>query len=217
VTVFAFDDSVIAYYHLKSGVDYLETGRFAEAIENFDQCLALTPNDEIAHWNLAIALLCSGDYVRGFVELEWRWRVFDWCWGLLDRGVHRIKQVPDWRGEDLRGKRLFYMHEQGYGDAILMLRYLPMLIETGAEITALTVPPLERLVARFGIRTLLVMPADPAALFDYRCPVFGPMVVTKQTVTSVPTTLVSGCSACSPASATALSLCPMVTSSTPWK
>ena len=167
---------VFAWQYLDAGVKLLEAGRFADAIANFNECLRYTPNDDIAHWNLAIALLCAGDYKRGFVELEYRWRVFDWCWGLLDRGTHKINKVPDWRGEDIRGKGLLYLHEQGFGDAILMMRFLPALLKTGADITAMTVEPLRRMLEQFGIKCIVGLPEDFSA-YPYRCPVFGPMVV----------------------------------------
>ena len=53
---------------------------------------------------------------------------------------------PRWEGEDLTGKKIIVLPEQGFGDAILMARYLPGLKERGAEEVAMVVKkPLQRL------------------------------------------------------------------------
>lgn len=50
---------------------------------------------------------------------------------------------PEWRGEDVNGKRLIVWPEQGLGDKIMFARYLPML--SGADVTVLCEPALVRL------------------------------------------------------------------------
>lgn len=176
----------MAWEALDYGVKCLERGNFDAAIYNLDECLKLKPDDAIAHWNIALALLCTGDYDRGFRELEWRWRVFDWCWGLLPKDVYRVTELPLWSGQNLHGRRLLYYHEQGYGDAILMLRYLPLLKAAGAEVTALTVPPLRRTVEEFGVNVILELPTDLNYEFDYRCPVFHPLLAFGHTIDDIP-------------------------------
>jgi hypothetical protein len=48
-----------------------------------------------------------------------------------------IRQIdaPRWRGEPLRGKRIFIWAEQGLGDQIMFASLLPELIQGGAQIT----------------------------------------------------------------------------------
>jgi len=179
-------NEVLAWNALDCGVKCLERGNFDAAIYNLNECLKLTPKDPIAHWNLALALLCTGDYENGFNELEWRWRVFDWCWGLLPKDIGRVSELPLWHGEELANRRVLYYHEQGYGDAILMMRYLPLLIDAGAEIIALTLRPLQRLVESFGVQTILELPENLRENFDYRCPVFGPIPAFGHTINDIP-------------------------------
>ena len=40
---------------------------------------------------------------------------------------------PQWRGEDLNGKTILLHAEQGFGDSIQFIRYLPMVRERAAR------------------------------------------------------------------------------------
>lgn len=59
----------------------------------------------------------------------------------------------EWRGEDLRGKRLAVCPEQGFGDQIMWGRYLPLLAAAGAELLIVSHPRLMRLFETLGYRT----------------------------------------------------------------
>lgn len=149
--------------------------RFHDAISCLDFCLQYEPNSPHAHWNKAVCLLSIGDYKNGFRELEWRWKLFDACWGLLDKDVKRVEGVRRWQGEDISDKHLLLYHEQGYGDAIMMLRFLPQLLVRAGKLTLLTVKPLQRLIEKqFGIDMVATLPADLSA-FDVRAALFDPV------------------------------------------
>src|SRR5437588_209293 len=72
-------------------------------------------------------------------------------WALYDqRPERRTNQAhalsfPEWRGEDLTGKRLFVWTEQGFGDQILAARFIPHL--RAAHVTFVCSPPLAPLFA----------------------------------------------------------------------
>ncbi|MEM7670400.1 MAG: hypothetical protein AAF317_14880, partial [Pseudomonadota bacterium] len=81
---------------------------------------------------------------------------------------------PRWIGEDIEGKRLLVVPEQGFGDAILMSRFLPRLIDMGATVTMIVKPPLQRLFdnlgAAFDGSLRLVSHARKSDPFDYYTP-----------------------------------------------
>src|SRR5262245_31713613 len=96
----AFTPEVLAWHYLDEAVKCMRARQFAEAVHYLDQCLQLTPGSPHAHWNKAVCLLSLGDYKQGFAELEWRWKLFDHCWGLLDRDIERVLTLPRWQGKD---------------------------------------------------------------------------------------------------------------------
>jgi len=83
-----------------------------------------------------------------------------------------IRQIdaPRWRGEALRGKRIFIWAEQGLGDQIMFASLLPELISAGAQITLECSP---KLVALFsasfpGCTVRDIGPDDGRGLAAYR-------------------------------------------------
>jgi len=171
-----------ADHRLMSGTALLLQNQFAAAIAEFDAVLALAPDNFYAHWNKATALLSLGDYARGLVEHAHGLRLFRFSGG--PAGVERVMALPLWCGE--RCGRLLVYHEQGYGDAIMLLRYLPELARRAA-VTLVVVPPLVRLARTCceAVEVLDRVPADLGA-YDFRVPLFGVMLALQQTLADIP-------------------------------
>lgn len=149
-----------------------ETRYDAEAaVAYYREALALDPDYIQAHWNLALAQLRRGDYSAATWEhFERRlvvWKIDDDTMKLGDVRQFVPEFGPEriWQGGDLRGKRLLVWGEQGLGDVLMMLRYLPALKEGGAsEVIAYTVPPLVRIVeAVAGVDRVIAKPDKVAA------------------------------------------------------
>ena len=61
---------------------------------------------------------------------------------------------PEWSGQDLAGKHIAVVAEQGFGDQIMFGRWLPELVRRGAQVTAVVNPLfLSRLFETMGIAT----------------------------------------------------------------
>ncbi|MGB0694380.1 MAG: tetratricopeptide repeat protein [Rhodospirillaceae bacterium] len=104
--------------------------------------LVLDPDNAEAQFNLAAVLLAKGDYGEGFQA--WRAR-------LTQPGWLRSKprpDLPEWQGDPLPpGSKVLVLAEQGAGDMIQMLRFLPILSDQGV-LPVIEVPPgMERLLA----------------------------------------------------------------------
>jgi tetratricopeptide (TPR) repeat protein len=95
-------------------------------------------------YRLSLCRLSRGDYRDGFALYESRLSL-----GPSDVS-NRIRQpvlpMPLWQGQDLRGKRLLVLTEQGYGDHIQFCRFVPRLAAAGAEVVMGVAPPLEGLM-----------------------------------------------------------------------
>ncbi len=114
--------------------------RFAEAMAGYDEALRLAPEMPEAHLHRAIALLLRGRLREGFAEQEWRWRSDS------HRPTQRIP-LPRWQGEPLAGKTILLHGEQGFGDDIQFVRFLPQVKALGARVLLRVEPGLRRLLS----------------------------------------------------------------------
>lgn len=80
--------------------------------------------------------------------------------------------APLWKGEDLAGKRIVAHQEGGYGDTVMMARFLPELRKRGAACVGLAVPQsLVALLAQQDIGVDVVFDKMPSAFqWDYHIP-----------------------------------------------
>lgn len=112
-------------------------GKYADAIACCEAALTRHPDDAELRMQLAFAQLGARDYAAGFENYKARWRAGE----LKPREL----PFPQWNGEDMQGKRLAVLPEQGFGDGVLFSRFTPVLADTGAEVLFVTERPLGRL------------------------------------------------------------------------
>lgn len=113
-----------------------------------------------------VCALFEGDYASGFARFAMR------------HSVSRMAAAmqPDcrlWRGEPLAGKSLLILSEQGLGDIVQMLRFIPRIAALGARVLAVLPPPalpLARAVG--GIAAASTRLADVRDA-DYFCPIMN--------------------------------------------
>ncbi|MBN1819006.1 MAG: tetratricopeptide repeat protein [Sedimentisphaerales bacterium] len=120
-------DFAQAYYNLAN--TFRTVGHCREAITMYDQAIALLPAFADAYWNRSTAYLLSGQLANGWKDYQWRHRAG------LDLAVypHSLGK-PCWDGSSFIGKTLLVHYEQGYGDSIQFLRYLPMVKARGGRV-----------------------------------------------------------------------------------
>ena len=141
--------------------------KLAEAIEAYREGLALAPDDANAHANLALALLAAGDYAQGWPEYEWRWRADGFP------NENRDLARPRWTGGDLTGKTILLHAEQGHGDTIQFLRYLPLVAAKGGRVILECHAPVMPLAAEMpGVAEVLPLGAKLPE-FDVEAPLMS--------------------------------------------
>ncbi|SAK98721.1 TPR repeat-containing protein [Caballeronia fortuita] len=136
-----------------------ELGQYDLAEAEYRAAVRLDPDFAEARFNLALLLLASGNYTDGWVYYEARESVF------RDYGA---LPFPKWNGEDLRGKSLLLLTEQGYGDAIQFCRYIALLRERGvATVTIACKPELAPLLRTTGNIDHVVTDPQSLHMHDY--------------------------------------------------
>ncbi len=119
------------------GKTYLDLNDLDQALVCLDQCLKIDPDYAEARFNRAVALLTIGDYVQGWREYEWRFKrktagqVYP----------HKLTS-PRWQGEPFPDRCLLVHAEQGMGDMLQFVRYLPWVKQLGGRVILEAHPPL---------------------------------------------------------------------------
>jgi tetratricopeptide (TPR) repeat protein len=138
-------------------------GKPEEALRRFTRALEFQPDYARARMNSAMLQLLAGDFASGWRNFESRWSVF------APRGFSQ----PLWRGEPLAGARILLHAEQGLGDSLQFLRYLPLVQEAGGAVVLELPARLRRLAAQLPGIAALVNSGDPLPPFDCHCPLMS--------------------------------------------
>jgi len=154
------------------------SGRYDEALAEYQRAIAIAPAHLGARFNLSLLLLLRGDYARGWVEYEHRW-------ALIDANKPSFAQ-PEWQGEDINGKTILLHSEQGFGDSIQCLRYVPAVLARGARVALRLERPLTRLAASLPGDLIITSTTTPPAAFDVWCPLLSLPRIFGTRVQSIP-------------------------------
>ncbi len=160
--------------HNNLGVVLQMLGRREEAERSYRQALVLAPADPRIGMNRSILELLKGDYEQGLQHYESRLLGgSEKTAGGFRRMLARLDGIPWWRGEDIAGRSLLIWTEQGYGDSLMMLRYLPQTRQRGAaRVAVYCEPELVRLIRALpGVDEVIPKEqALPSGGFDCHCP-----------------------------------------------
>jgi Flp pilus assembly protein TadD len=161
------------------GAALADIGHFKEAIDFYQRALNVKADLPQTRWNCGIAMLTLGDFERGWPLFEWRRR----C---PEAGVLLNPPLPMWNGENLQGKRILIHSEQGFGDAIQFVRYVPLIAQRGGRVVVGCDPLMYRLFAGVeGIERFAVI-GEPMTNFDVHCPILSLATVSKTTLATIP-------------------------------
>ncbi|WP_173576293.1 tetratricopeptide repeat protein [Acetobacter fallax] len=108
--------------------------RSKEAMPFYERAFLQSPENEQMRFGLAVAYLKSGDYEKGWKQNE------------LRPSVQKLPESKPWRGKgSISGKTLLLPGDQGMGDVIQFVRYIPYLTSLGARLILVVCTPLVRL------------------------------------------------------------------------
>ena len=158
--------------------------RIADAMASFDKALAINPDYDEAHLNRSCLQLLSGNFAPGWEEYEWRWRT------RATAPWRRDFAQPLWLGEEPLADRTILLHdEQGFGDAIQFVRYLPLVAARAAKVILEVQPPLKALLSGVEGASLIMGRGEDLPAFDCRCPLLSLPLAFKTRLDTIPATV----------------------------
>lgn len=141
---------------------------FAAAERIYHHAYAIDPKQPVTRFNLATALLTLGDYERGFAFYESRFDAFGHRYRNDAKLNERLCSLPQWQGEPLGSSPLLLWTEQGLGDTLMALRYLPELRAANVErVVVLCQPQVARIVEQFECVERVIVDDGEAASADF--------------------------------------------------
>ncbi|MBN8898318.1 MAG: tetratricopeptide repeat protein, partial [Rhodospirillales bacterium] len=156
-------------------------GRTDAALAAYDEAIARAPRDPHIRVNRAVALLQAGRWAEAWAEHEWHLRLPRQSALPLDRLLPSLDGIGS-----LEGVTVLVVHEDGFGNTLQFMRYLPLLAARGARVIAMVPPPLMRLTRMLpGVAGVVGMEDKPPP-YDFHCPFFSLPRAFGTTVESVP-------------------------------
>jgi Tfp pilus assembly protein PilF len=137
----------------------------------------------------------EAEYVRGHLDLLFGdmtegWRRYEARLEIPDRPLaNRGFTQPRWQGEPFPGRTLLVNWEQGFGDTLMFLRYLPMVKALGGRVVLEVQPPLEGLAATCAGVDEVVPHGRPLPPFDLHVPLLSLPFVFRTTLDTVPASI----------------------------
>jgi tetratricopeptide (TPR) repeat protein len=158
-----------------------EMDRLLEAEAACREALTARPGYLEASVNLGMILLMRGKMAEAWPHYEARWRVAP---------LSEQSQLPPetrWTGEqDLEGKTILLLAEQGLGDTVQFCRYAPMVAKLGAKVILAVPASLARLLKTVAGVNQIVSQDDPLPGFDWFCPLLSLPMVFGTTEATIP-------------------------------
>lgn len=140
-------------------------GRYDEALVHYRRAVTVAPLFAEAHRDEALLLLLLGRFDEGWKKYEWRWRA-------STVGARPIAGER-WNGEPLAGRTVLLFAEQGLGDTLQMLRYVPLVAGKNGRVIIMLPPALLRLGGDALASATLVSQDEEPPPFDCQAPLMS--------------------------------------------
>lgn len=125
---------------LNRGDSLHSMGEYVEALDSYNEALAINSGAQEVIWNKSLVNLTLGNLKAGWEGYESRFNAKRGLLPLFKR-TKRLDSV-----KKIKGKKILVWHEQGYGDSIQFCRYLNQISEAGGDVVFFAQQPLVRLL-----------------------------------------------------------------------
>jgi tetratricopeptide (TPR) repeat protein len=195
------NDALDAATHTNYGNLLVDMDRMDDALHHTAMAVKLEPSSERYLYNHAVALRQASKFEEaekaylelirrapdnmeyhlalGFINLYMR--KLDKGWEGYATRIHNkdlayLKKIkaPEWKGEpDTKNKTLLVLGEQGFGDTIMIARFIPALAKKFKKVGFVCKQPLHRLFADLPAEIILEDKANFPQTYDYHLPLMS--------------------------------------------
>ena len=159
------DKNYVRFYGNLANVLQSE-GKYPEALSYYSKAIQVEPFYHEAIFSRSLLYLLLGKFEQGWQDYEHRWQL---------HGVKKRKfKVPEWHGQNLEDKSLLLWGEQGLGDTIQFIRYVPKIKEKDGELILecqSSLIPLFKSIS--GIDQMVDGTKDTPVKYDYHIPMLS--------------------------------------------
>ncbi len=174
------ENSFVAYSNI--GSVFQKNNQLQEAKEYYHKSLEINPNYVNAHYNLSYALLMQKEYITGFSE--YRFRYHNEIRGDQQGGVAYPPSLLS-PNDNIENKVLYISHEQGLGDTLQFIRFLPFFIQKAKKIISYVPPSLVK-IFKFSYPDVDFIAPNSNINFDYNFPMLEAPYLLGTTYNSIP-------------------------------
>jgi len=159
-----------------------ELCRFDEALASYAAATAKEPDYADAHWNEGMTRLLLGDFAGGWPKYERRLR------SESQKQLRRDFAQPPWTGtEPIAGRTILVHAEQGFGDTLQFVRYVPRLAALGAKVILEVQPALHPLLSGIKGAAQVIARGERLPHFDVYCSVMSLPHAFETSLETIPT------------------------------
>ncbi len=106
------------------GTSYKYLGQVKKSIDSYKKAIELDQNFVNAHFDLSTMYLAKGEFDKGWEEYEWRFKKEEMLPHIIKNKDIFSKPMFDGT-QELENKTILLHSEQGFGDSIQFIRFLP--------------------------------------------------------------------------------------------
>jgi tetratricopeptide (TPR) repeat protein len=155
--------------------------QYKNALTAYDKALSIDPEHVKSHYNKSFILLSDGDYANGFAEYEWR---------LKKHNTYKTtSEQPIWNGHPMPSKTLLVYAEQGFGDCLQFIRFLPLVQKRVNKIILECQSELIRLFSDLKAVDQIVTRGNHLPVHDYQASLLSLGYLLNITLDNLPATI----------------------------